>query len=39
LTIRSNIAAQARAKIVYEQLIGFTQDTGSKEALQFSDDP
>jgi Mn-containing catalase len=33
--LRSNIAAEARAKIVYERLIGFTQDTGSKEALQF----
>ena len=33
--LRSNIAAEARAKIVYERLIGFTQDKGSKEALQF----
>ena len=33
--LRSNIAAEARAKIVYERLIGFTQDTGSKQALQF----
>ena len=33
--LRSNIAAEARAKIVYERLIGFTQDQGSKEALQF----
>ncbi len=33
--LRSNIAAEARAKIVYERLIGFTQDRGSKEALQF----
>jgi Mn-containing catalase len=33
--LRSNIAAEARAKIVYERLISFTQDQGSKEALQF----
>ena len=33
--LRSNIAAEARAKIVYERLINFTDDTGSKEALQF----
>ena len=33
--LRSNIAAEARAKIVYERLIGFTQDSGSKQALQF----
>lgn len=33
--LRSNIAAEARAKIVYERLIGFTQDRGTKEALQF----
>jgi len=33
--LRSNIAAEARAKIVYERLIGFTKDTGSKQALQF----
>ena len=33
--LRSNIAAEARAKIVYERLIGFTQDQGSKQALQF----
>jgi Mn-containing catalase len=33
--LRSNIAAEARAKIVYERLIGFTDDPGSKEALQF----
>lgn len=33
--LRSNIAAEARAKIVYERLISFTQDTGSKQALQF----
>src|SRR5689334_148 len=33
--LRSNIAAEARAKIVYERLISLTDDQGSKEALQF----
>jgi Mn-containing catalase len=33
--LRSNIAAEARAKIVYERLISFTEDPGSKQALQF----
>jgi Mn-containing catalase len=33
--LRSNIAAEARAKIVYERLIDFTDDQGSIEALQF----
>lgn len=33
--LRSNIAAEARAKIVYERLIGFCDDQGSKDALQF----
>lgn len=33
--LRSNIAAEARAKIVYEHLINFCDDAGSKEALQF----
>jgi Mn-containing catalase len=33
--LRSNIAAEARAKIVYERLIGFTQDEGTRQALQF----
>jgi len=33
--LRSNIAAEARAKIVYERLINFTDDPGTKEALQF----
>jgi len=33
--LRSNIAAEARAKIVYERLISFTDDKGSKQALQF----
>jgi Mn-containing catalase len=34
--LRSNIAAEARAKIVYERLIHFTDDAGSKDALQSS---
>src|SRR6202012_4337071 len=33
--LRSNIAAEARAKIVYERLINFTDDAGTKAALQF----
>jgi len=33
--LRSNIAAEARAKIVYERLIQFTDDAGTKDALQF----
>src|SRR6187401_2127694 len=33
--LRSNIAAEARAKIVYERLINFTVDAGTKDALQF----
>jgi Mn-containing catalase len=33
--LRSDIAAEARAKIVYERLIAFTQDEGTKQALQF----
>jgi Mn-containing catalase len=33
--LRSNIAAEARAKIVYERLINFCRDSGSKDALQF----
>ena len=33
--LRSNIAAEARAKIVYERLIDHTQDPGSIDALQF----
>src|SRR3978361_2547177 len=31
--LRSNIAAEARAKIVYERLIDFCDDAGSKDAL------
>ena len=30
--LRSNIAAEARAKIVYERLINFSEDAGTKEA-------
>src|SRR5437868_8308767 len=33
--LRSNIAAEARAKIVYERLINFCDDPESKDALQF----
>lgn len=33
--LRSNIAAEARAKIVYERLIQFTDDPGTIAALQF----
>ena len=33
--LRSNIAAEARAKIVYERLIEFCNDVGTKDALQF----
>jgi Mn-containing catalase len=33
--LRSNIAAEARAKIVYERLINFCDDPGSIDALQF----
>ena len=33
--LRSNIAAEARAKIVYERLINVTDDPGIKEALGF----
>jgi Mn-containing catalase len=33
--LRSDIAAEARAKIVYERLINFTSDAGTKDALQF----
>jgi Mn-containing catalase len=33
--LRSNIAAEARAKIVYERLINLCDDPGSKDALQF----
>lgn len=32
--LRSNIAAEARAKIVYERLIDFCDDAGTKDALQ-----
>jgi Mn-containing catalase len=33
--LRSNIAAEARAKIVYERLINLTDDPGLKDALGF----
>ncbi|MFC0679392.1 manganese catalase family protein [Lysobacter korlensis] len=33
--LRSNIAAEARAKIVYERLINLTDDPGVKDALKF----
>jgi Mn-containing catalase len=33
--LRSNIAAEARAKIIYERLINVTGDAGVKEALGF----
>ncbi|AQH03972.1 Mn-containing catalase (plasmid) [Burkholderia sp. KK1] len=33
--LRSNIAAEARAKIVYERLINVTEDAGIKDALGF----
>ena len=34
--LRSNIAAESRAKIVYERLINITDDPGIKDALGFS---
>lgn len=33
--LRSNIAAEARAKIIYERLINLTDDVGVKDALRF----
>src|SRR3954454_16868908 len=33
--LRSNTAAEARAKIVYERLLNFTADAGTRDALQF----
>jgi Mn-containing catalase len=33
--LRSNIAAEARAKITYERLLDFTDDQGTRDALQF----
>ena len=36
--LRSNIAAEARAKIVYERLINFTDDQGTIDALAVPDD-
>ena len=36
--LRSNIAAEARAKIVYERLITFTEDTGHNPGAAIFDD-
>lgn len=33
--LRNDIAAEARAKITYERLMGFTDDRGTLDALQF----
>ncbi len=33
--LRSNIAAEARAKIIYERLINLTEDPGVRDALRF----
>ena len=33
--LRSNVAAEARAKIVYDRLLHYTDDAGTKDALQF----
>lgn len=33
--LRSNMAAEARAKIVYERLLDYTDDPGTKDALKF----
>lgn len=33
--LRSNIAAEARAKIIYERLINLTEDSGVRDALTF----
>src|SRR5580698_1372058 len=33
--LRNNIAAEARAKITYERLMHLTDDSGTKDALQF----
>jgi Mn-containing catalase len=35
MDLRSNISAEARAKIVYERLINLCDDSGTKDALQF----
>ena len=35
MDLRSNIAAESRAKIVYERLLNFCDDAGTKDALQF----
>lgn len=33
--LRSNVAAEARAKIVYERLLNLSEDPGTRDALQF----
>lgn len=33
--LRTNMAAEARAKIVYERLLDYTDDPGTKDALKF----
>ncbi len=33
--LRSNMAAEARAKITYERLLSYTDDAGTKDALKF----
>jgi hypothetical protein len=38
VNLHSNIAAEARAKIVYDRLIDFCDDAGTKEALQSASD-
>ena len=35
IDLRSNIATEARSKILYERLINFTVDAGTKDTLQF----
>jgi Mn-containing catalase len=35
--LRSNIAAESRAKIIYERLINVTDDPGVKDALAIDD--
>jgi len=33
--LRSNMAAESRAKITYERLLGYTDDPGTKDAINF----
>ncbi len=35
MDLRSDLAAEARAKITYERLLNFCDDAGSNAALQF----